>query len=243
MFKKTITLAVVALVLCLATTASAQVNGTWINTTTGDWSDGANWNTTGPAGMHADVDISTGGTCNLDYDTYTVDGLGTDYLDVYGGSTLNILPGAFLWRMDKTGLIGKKHGCFLQRQRQHFADVPALVVHAENFAAKTLPLAGLAGNFHVAQEVHAQALDPRAFAHFAAAALVVERKLPLAQPQFLGPPLGRVQRADVFKQPRVRGGVAARCAPDGCLVDSDQFPDGRITRRPGFFGRGDQLAQ
>ena len=107
MFKKTITLAVVALVACLAMTVHAEDDATWINATTGDWDVGTNWNDgSGPSGAGADVDISTGGTCNLDYNTFSVDSLSLDYFDVYNGSTLNILPGALLWRVDKEARIG-----------------------------------------------------------------------------------------------------------------------------------------
>jgi hypothetical protein len=66
--------------------------------------------------------------------------------------------------------------CLLDRHRQYFVDVLALVLHLERLAVVTLAVADIAGNIHVGQEVHLDLDQAVALTCLAAAALDVERE-------------------------------------------------------------------
>src|SRR5690554_1581250 len=48
----------------------------------------------------------------------------------------------------------KKHGGFVNVHGQHFANVFALVTHAQGFVVEAPAVADVAGNTHIGQEVH-----------------------------------------------------------------------------------------
>ena len=109
--------------------------------------------------------------------------------------------------------------------RQQVGDGKALVLHLQRFAVVAAAVADVAGDVHVRQEVHLDALEPVALAGFAAAALDVE-----AEAAGLVAALARfgkhgVELADGREEAGVGGGVGARRAADGRLIDLDHFVD------------------
>ena len=129
-------------------------------------------------------------------------------------------------------LVGQHgNGCeedqgLLHGHVQHIGDALALVVDLQGLAVVALALALLAGDVDIWEKVHLDAQQAIALALIAAPALDVEavaagRVAPgLALRQVCEElPQGR-------EQTRVGGGVAARGAPDGGLVDVDDLVDG-----------------
>ena len=108
---------------------------------------------------------------------------------------------------------------------QHVGDALASVAHFQGFPVEPFPLARLARHVHVGQEVHLDRLHAGPFARLAASSRYVEGEATL----FVAPDFGfRKQgelRSNQVHQPRVSGGVGARCASDGTLVDRDAFVD------------------
>ena len=62
----------------------------------------------------------------------------------------------------------------LDRKREHVVDVLALVLDLQRLAVVTLPMAYVAGNVHVGQEMHLDLDQPVALAGLATPALDVE---------------------------------------------------------------------
>ena len=85
--------------------------------------------------------------------------------------------------------------------------------------------ARLAAHVDVGQEVHLDGLHARPAALLAAAALDVERETPGLEAADLGVGRHLEQLADVGKDVRIGRGIRPRSAPDGRLVDNDQFVD------------------
>src|SRR5438477_106557 len=125
-------------------------------------------------------------------------------------------------------LLDGGHGAEeVQRRRhrhvQHVGDVPPLVAHLERLPVVALPLADLARDVDIREEVHLDLHQPVTLASLATPALDVE-----GEPPWLVPPHARIrrpreQRADEREHARVGGGVGARRAPDGRLVDVDDL--------------------
>ena len=102
---------------------------------------------------------------------------------------------------------------------QHFVDVLALVVHLQRFAVVAFALADVARHVDVRQEVHLHFDHAVSLARFAAPALDVEAESPGAVAAGAGFLRLREEVADRGEQPGVGGGVGARRAADGALVD------------------------
>ena len=113
-----------------------------------------------------------------------------------------------------------------QRQRlfhgrfQQVGDGIALVLHLQGFVIVAAAAADVAGDVDIGQEIHLDALQPVALAGFAAPALHVE-----AEAAGLVAALARfrqhgVEIANGREQPGVGGGIRARRAADGRLIDS-----------------------
>ena len=126
------------------------------------------------------------------------------------------------------GWLGAHKGIgFFYRHIEYLRDVFSFVEHFKCFAVVAQAVADVARHIHIGQKVHFyfdQAITLAGFAAPAARALRdVERKAPRAVTAlFCHGHIGH-QVADVGKQPRVGGRVAARGAPDGALVYVDDF--------------------
>ena len=114
-----------------------------------------------------------------------------------------------------TGWLAKKLEGLLAGQVQHLGDVLALELDVQRVPVVAGPLADLAGDVDVGQEVHLDLDRPVAGAGLAAAALHVERE-PTGQ---VAPDLGLVglgeELADVVEHAGVGGRVRPGRAPDG----------------------------
>ena len=110
------------------------------------------------------------------------------------------------------------HGHF-----EHLIDVLALVAYLQRLAVVAVAPADLAGDVDIGQEVHFDLDDAVAGAHLAAPALDVEGK-PIRLVA-AGPGVGRLGEhvADHVEHAGVGGGVRARRAAYGGLVDSDDL--------------------
>ena len=111
-------------------------------------------------------------------------------------------------------LCGLLHGHF-----EHVGDGLALVVHFEGFAVVALAVAGFAGHVNVRQEVHFNLQGAVAGAVLAAAALDVEGEATRGVAAHLRLAGLCKQLADVVEHAGVGGGVRARGAADGRLVN------------------------
>jgi hypothetical protein len=111
------------------------------------------------------------------------------------------------------------------RHLEHVGDRLALVADLERLAVVAAPVALLAGDVDIGQEVHLDLDLPVAAADLAAPALDVERepsRLVATRPGLAG---AGVELADVVEDARVGRRVGARCAPDRRLVDVDDLVD------------------
>ncbi len=121
------------------------------------------------------------------------------------------------------GHRGEKVEPLLHGHRQDLADVLAFVANLQGLAVVAQPLALVAGDEDVGEEVHLDAGDPVAAARLAPAALDVEREaagLVAADARLRDL---REQGPDVGEQAGVGGGVGARGPADGRLVDGDHL--------------------
>ena len=109
------------------------------------------------------------------------------------------------------------------RHVQHVGNALALVVDLQRLAVVALALAHVAGDVHIGQEVHFHADHAVAFTGLAAAAAHVEGEAPRAVAALAGGRYAGKQFADGREEPGVGGGVAARGATDGALVDGDHL--------------------
>ncbi len=110
-------------------------------------------------------------------------------------------------------------------QVEHVRDVLALEPDRERLRAVALALTDVAGDEHVAQEVHLDAHDAVALARLAAAALQIEAEARGAPALHARLRELREEGPDVVEGLRVGAGVAARRAPDGLLIDGDDLVD------------------
>ena len=133
--------------------------------------------------------------------------------------------------VDIGDVLEKLHG-HVDRHVQHVVDIFALVLHFERLAVVAVAAARLAAHVDVGQEVHLDGLHARPAALLAAAALDVERETPGLEAADLGVGRHLEQLADVGKDVRIGRGIRPRSAPDGRLVDNDQFVDMFEALRP-----------
>src|SRR5690606_13581831 len=99
------------------------------------------------------------------------------------------------------------------------------VADLERFAVVALASAGVALDIHVGQEMHLDAENAITLASFTAPAFDVEREA--AWFVAAGARIGqsRIQLPEVSEDPSIGGGVRARRAPDGRLIDADDLVD------------------
>src|SRR5450830_1585893 len=117
------------------------------------------------------------------------------------------------------------------RHLQHVGDGLALVADLERLGVEARPVAHLAGHVDVRQKLHLDLGEPVALAGLATAALHVEAEPARLVPAHLRLGHARVDLANGGEQARIGGRVAARCAPDGPLVDHDDAVDVPDTRQ------------
>ena len=124
-------------------------------------------------------------------------------------------------------------GGLLDRHVEDLADRLALVAHLERVPVVPGPVAHLAGDVDVRQEVHPDPDRALALAALAPPALHVEREPARLVAADLR--LGRLreQLADVVEHPGVRGRVRPRGPADRRLVDADHLVDLPGSRDPG----------
>ena len=111
----------------------------------------------------------------------------------------------------------------LDRHREHFVDVLALVADLERLAVVALAVADVARHVDVGQEVHLDLDQAVALARLAAPALHVEREASRAVAALARFLHLREQLADRREEPGVGRRIAARRAPDRALVDADHL--------------------
>ena len=112
---------------------------------------------------------------------------------------------------------------FLDVHVQHVGDILALVGHFQRLAVVAFALAHVARHENIRQEVHFDFQHPVAAAVFAPPALDVEGEavfLVAARLRFGG---GGKDLANLVKQPGVRRRIRPGRAPDGALVNADDF--------------------
>src|SRR5690606_32703751 len=107
----------------------------------------------------------------------------------------------------------------LDRHVEDLGDGLALVVDLERLAVVPGSVAHLAWDVHVGQEVHLDLDGAVTAARLAPTALDVERESPGLIPADLRLLGFGEEIANVVEDTGIRGGVAARCAPDRRLVD------------------------
>src|SRR4029079_5851378 len=108
---------------------------------------------------------------------------------------------------------------------KHFRDGLAAVLDVERLAVIAASLALLTRDVDVGQEVHLDRDDAVALTGLAPPALDVEREPSRLEPARLRLRHHRAQVTDEGEHPGIGGGVAARRATDGRLVDLDDLVD------------------
>ena len=122
------------------------------------------------------------------------------------------------------GTASKKFAGFFDGHVEDLADVFAFVLDFEGFrGCSGLPWQTSQGTLYVGQEVHFDFDDAVALAGFAAAAFDVEGESADVVAAFAREGHAGEEFADGGEQAGVGGGVGARGAADGGLVDVDDF--------------------
>ena len=145
-------------------------------------------------------------------------GRGLAELDVAKADILQSLQFGGDARQRREELQRLVHGHF-----QNFVDVLALVAHLQRFAVVALAAADLAGHVDVGEEVHLDLADAVAGTGLAAAALDVEAEAVGLVAAGAGVVGGGEHVADEVEHAGIGGGVGARRAADGRLVDGDDL--------------------
>ena len=117
----------------------------------------------------------------------------------------------------------EKFAGFFDGHVEDLADVFAFVLDFEGFAVVAFAVADFAGDVHVGQEVHFDFNHAVALAGFAAAAFDVEGESADVVAAFAREGDTGEEFADGGEQAGIGGGVGARGAADGGLVDVDDF--------------------
>lgn len=114
---------------------------------------------------------------------------------------------------------------FFDAHVEDFGDMLAFVFDIERFAVEALSSAGFASDEYIGEKVHLDTDHARPFAGFASPAGDVKGETPCGVAAHLG--LGKLRKelADRPKEIDVGGGVGARSATDGRLIDVDDFVD------------------
>ena len=117
----------------------------------------------------------------------------------------------------------EKFAGFFDGHVEDLADVFAFVLDFEGFAVVAFAVADFAGDVYVGQKVHFDFDDAVALAGFAAAAFDVEGESADVVAAFAREGHAGEEFADGGEQAGVGGGVGARGAANGGLIDVDDF--------------------
>src|SRR5580692_6893185 len=112
---------------------------------------------------------------------------------------------------------------FFDGQIEKIGNGKAFVAHGERFGVVALASANLAGDVHVGQEIHFDAALAVALAGFAASAFYVETEAAGAIAALARFWKHGVKLANGRENASVGGGIGARRAADGCLVNLHDF--------------------
>ena len=123
----------------------------------------------------------------------------------------------------KTRQMREELKSLLDSHIEHVRDILALIFDLKRVAVVTLALTSIAGNVNIGQKVHLDALNAVALTRLTASALHVERKASRRVAAHFRIGSFSEKLANIGKQPRVRRGIGARCAPYRALVDSDDL--------------------
>src|SRR2546430_999825 len=128
---------------------------------------------------------------------------------------------------------------------EDIADGVAFVADGERLGIVAAPAADLAHNINVRKKIHFDAAEAVALAGFAAAALHVEAEATGAVAALARFRQHGEEVADRPENAGVGGGIRARCAADGGLIDFDDFVDvfgaDNLAVRGGRFRRAIEL--
>src|SRR5258708_4969354 len=113
--------------------------------------------------------------------------------------------------------------CLLHRHIQYFVDVASLVLNLESLAVVALPMADIAGDVDVRQEMHFHLDDAVTLAGLASSTLDIEGESAGAVATLTRQRHARKQIANRCEQPCVRRRIGARHASDRALVHIDDF--------------------
>ena len=135
--------------------------------------------------------------------------------------------------------------CVGRRQIQNIADGMAFVAHGERFRIVAASTAHFAHHVNVGKKIHFDAAEAVALAGFAAAALHIEAEATGAVAAFPRFRQHGEEVADRRENAGVGGGIRARGAADGGLIDFDDFVDvfgaDNLAVRGGRFRRAIEL--
>ena len=119
----------------------------------------------------------------------------------------------------------KKIARFFDRHIEHVVDIFAFIRYVERFFVKALSAANVALNVHVGQKIHFNDDSPRSLTIFAPAALYVKAESARAVASRFRFGKRCKEIAYAAEKPDVCRGVRPRRAPDGALIDIDNFVD------------------
>src|SRR6266446_10367371 len=141
--------------------------------------------------------------------------------------------------------VFEKLQCIGRRQIQNVADGMPFVAHGERFRIVAAAAANFAHHVNVRKKIHFDAAEAVALAGLATAALHVETEAAGAVAAFARFRKHGEEIADGRENARVGGGIRARRAADGSLIDLDDFVDlvgaENFAMRGGRFGRAIEL--
>ena len=134
------------------------------------------------------------------------------------------------------GVRFKEGDGFVDGHVEHVGNALAFVAYFQSFAVVAFAVADFAVDIHIGKEVHLNGAYSGTFAVFAAASTHIERE----PAGFVAADAGTgelgEERADVVEDANIGGGIAARSAADGRLVDFNNFVD-MLDTRDAFIGQ------
>src|SRR5439155_9067445 len=109
------------------------------------------------------------------------------------------------------------------REREHFVDVPSLVLDFQRFAVVTLAVTNITRHVDVGKKMHLDLDEPVALAGLAAPTFHVEGKTTRSITSFARVLGLRKNLTNRREESRVGRGIRSRRAADGALVDTDNL--------------------
>ena len=128
---------------------------------------------------------------------------------------------------------------FFDGQIEQIGNRESLVAYRQGLGVVTFAATDLASNINIRQEIHFDATLAVALASLASSTLHVETKTSGLVTAFAGFGQHRIQFPDRSEDSRISGGIRARRAADGCLIDLNHLVDmldaGNRAMRARFF--------